>query len=159
VPAQVHFLRGNPSKMSAADLAAAGAQGLQAAVEAPTCPTHLSADAKTEWRRIIGDLVQLGVVAKVDRAELAVYCTAYADWKKARQMINTLGESGFVEITPSGYKQMSAWMQIANRAEERMRAAGGAFGLSPASRAKLRVQSPQGELFGDDEKDKAQKYF
>lgn len=159
LPAQVHFLRGNPSKKSAAELAALGAQGLDAAVEAPTCPSFLTKDAKAEWKRIIDDLVSLGIVAKIDRAELAIYCQAYADWKKAREMIAALGDAGYVENTPSGYKQMAAWMQVANRAEERMRTAGAAFGLSPSARSKLRVQSPQGELFQNDEKDKASKYF
>jgi P27 family predicted phage terminase small subunit len=103
--------------------------------------------------------VTLGVITKIDRGELAVYCQAWGDWKTARKKIAELGEVGFVEQTPSGYKQMSAWMQIANRAEDRMRTAGNSFGLNPAARNRLEVRAPQGELFPTHEKDKAAGYF
>ncbi len=159
LPAAVHYLRGNPSKKSAAELTAAGNQAMNVEAEAPKCPNFLTAEAKAEWKRIVDDLVSLGVVAKIDRAELAVYCQAWADWKKAREMIAALGDNGYVENTPSGYKQIAAWMQMANRAEERMRTAGASFGLNPSARSKLRMSSPQGELFPNDEKDKAAQYF
>lgn len=158
-PANVHLIRGNPSKKSAAELAAAGAQGFNVDAEAPKCPAFLTTEAKAEWKRIVDDLVSLGVIAKIDRAELAVYCQAWADWKKAREMIKTLGDQGYVENTPSGYKQIAAWMQMANRAEERMRTAGASFGLNPSARSKMRMPAPQGELFPNDEQNKAAKYF
>lgn len=148
--------------MSAAELAAAaGRKPVDPATAAPACPDFLSADAKTEWRRIINDLVTLGVVTKIDRGELAVYCEAWADWKHARKTIATMKDNGFVETTPSGYKQMSAWMQVANRAEDRMRTAGASFGLNPSARMRLQVRTPagQGELFPNDEKSKAAAYF
>lgn len=127
--------------------------------QAPACPDFLTADAKTEWRRIINDLVVLGVVTKIDRAELAVYCQAWSDWKMARKKIAEMRDTGSVETTPSGYKQMSAWMQVANRAEDRMRTAGSSFGLNPAARGRLEIRSPQGELFPNEQKDAAEKYF
>jgi P27 family predicted phage terminase small subunit len=158
IPATVHAIRGNPSKKSASELAG-GSQAVTPAAQAPTCPDFLTADAKIEWRRIIGDLVILGVVTKIDRAELAVYCQAWADWKYARKKIAEMRETGFVESTPSGYKQISAWMQVANRSEDRMRTAGSSFGLNPAARNRLEVRTPQGELFPNDQKDAAAKYF
>lgn len=159
LPATVHLINGNPSKKSAAELAAGG-RAISVDIEAPTCPSFLTADAKLEWKRIISDLVSLRIVSKLDRGELAVYCQAYADWKKARTMITeAFGSDGYVESTPSGYKQISAWMQMANRAEERMRTAGSSFGLNPSARSRLKDIVPQGELFPNEEKDKAAKYF
>jgi P27 family predicted phage terminase small subunit len=160
LPATVHLLRGNPSKKSAADLAdAAAAAPAALTIKAPTCPEFLTPDAKTEWKRIVDDLVVLGLVTKIDRAELAVYCQAWGDWKVARKKIAQLQDNGFVEATPSGYKQISAWMQVANRAEDRMRTAGASFGLNPSARSRLDVRAPQGDLFPNDQKDKAAKYF
>lgn len=160
LPASVHMLHGNPSKKSAADLAAAASTAPEApTVKAPACPDFLTPDAKVEWKRIVDDLVVLGVVTKIDRAELAVYCQAWGDWKFARKKIAEMKESGFVESTPSGYKQISAWMQVANRAEDRMRTAGASFGLNPSARSRLDVRVPQGELFPNEQKDKAAKYF
>lgn len=158
LPATVHLLRGNPSKKSAAELAAAGA-AVTPNVKAPACPEFLTEDAKTEWRRIVADLVVLGVVTKLDRAELAVYCQAWADWKFARKQIAEQKERGYVEMTPSGYKQISSWMQVANRAEDRMRTAGASFGLNPSARSRLQPRAPQGELFPNEQKDKAAQYF
>lgn len=160
LPAALHLINGNPSKKSAAELAAAGGKGpINVEAVAPACPTFLTPDAKAEWKRIVADLVTLGVVTKIDRGELAVYCQAWGDWKCARQKITELKESGFVEMTPSGYKQMSAWMQLANRAEDRMRTAGNSFGLNPAARSRLQIRTPQGELFTNDEKEKANQFF
>lgn len=158
LPATVHLIRGNPSKKPAADLTGA-TKAMTANAAAPACPDFLTADAKTEWRRIVGDLVVLGIISKIDRAELAVYCQAWADWKYARKKIAEARDSGFVETTPSGYKQMSAWMQTANRAEDRMRTAGSSFGLNPAARQRLEVRAPQGELFPNEHKEAADKYF
>lgn len=162
LPANVHMLLGNRSKKSNAELAAAGGAEMVAA-EAPTCPAFLTAPAKAEWKRIVDDLVALGLMSVLDRAEIAVYCQAWADWKHAREMIAKLAkngdDAGYIEATPSGYKQMSSWMQIANRAEDRMRTAGASFGLNPSARSRLQLAPPQGELFPNDEKDKARKYF
>lgn len=158
LPANVHALRGNPSKKSQQELI--GQAGQQTAVaEIPPCPAFLHKDAKTEWKRIAKDLQTLGLISKLDRGELAVYCQAWADWKRAREKITEMDEQGFVEATPSGYKQMSVWMQIANRAEERMRRAGGSFGLNPSARASLGASAPpQGELFPNEQAETARKY-
>ncbi len=157
-PASVHLINGNPSKLSAAALKQLG-KTIVPNSKAPACPEFLSTDAKTEWRRISNDLLTLGVLTKVDRAELAVYCQAWADWKYARSKIAELRDGGYVESTPSGYKQISAWMQVANRAEDRMRTAGASFGMNPAARTRLQVREPQGELFPNEEKSKAAQYF
>lgn len=70
----MHLLRGNPSKLSAADLAGE----LHAPVELPKLPPHLLPEARREWKRIGAELVELGLVAKIDRAALALYCQAWA---------------------------------------------------------------------------------
>lgn len=156
LPANVHALRGNPSKLPSYEL---NDTGPQLKAEAPPCPAFLTKDAKAEWKRIVKDLEILGLITKVDRGELAVYCQAWGDWKKAREKITELEDSGYVESTPSGYKQMSAWMQLANRAEDRMRKAGNAFGLNPSARASLGTgTAKQGELFPNEQADTARKY-
>lgn len=160
VPATVHMIRGNPSKKSAAELAAGKAAATKPEGDAPSCPDWLTKDAKAEWRRIVGALVILGLITKIDRAALVAYCVAWGDFKLLREKIDGLGDLGFVESTPSGYKQISAWMQAANRAEDRMLKAGALFGLNPSARQSLEVRLPQGELFPEDEKKQAaDKYF
>jgi P27 family predicted phage terminase small subunit len=160
VPAVIHQFRGNPSKKPIAELTEKGVQWEMIA-DSPVCPAHLDHFAREEWDRIAPDLYMLGLINKLDQAELAVYCQAYSDWRRARMRVEQLGENGgFVDLTPNGFRQIGVWMQIANRAEERMRSAGASFGLNPSARAKARLPtSGQGELFDGDEKSVAGKYF
>jgi P27 family predicted phage terminase small subunit len=158
LPATVHSIRGNPSKLARHELEPQGGTPMLPS-EIPPCPAFLTRDAKTEWKRIAKDLQTLGLITKLDQGELAVYCQARADWKMAREKITEMGDKGYVETTPSGYKQMSSWMQIANRAEERMRKAGDSFGLNPAARAKLGTgQVAQRELFPNEQAETAARY-
>jgi P27 family predicted phage terminase small subunit len=158
LPATIHLLRGNPSKKSFSDLRVeAGAW--EKIKYLPECPDELDALAQHEWNRIAADLYQIGIVNQFDQGELSVYCQAYSDWKYARRSMQHLKEAGYIDTTPSGYKQISVWMQIANRAEERMRVAGASFGFSPAARQRIQLSPAQGELFPDEQKEKAAKYF
>lgn len=74
LPGNVHLLRGNPSKKSRADLA----DGVQPEVEIPNCPKHLLPEARKEWKRISPELEKLGLISKIDRPALALYCQAWA---------------------------------------------------------------------------------
>ena len=160
-PAALHLINGNPSKKPLSELTSDGAKTKpHVNIAIPECPTFLTKDAKAEWKRVASDLAVMGVLARVDRGELAIYCQAWADWKYFREKIAAAkDESGYVETTPSGYKQMSALMQSANRAEDRMRVAGASFGMNPSARARLDVRPPQGELFENEKKDAADRFF
>lgn len=159
VPATIHQFRGNPSKKPIAELTEQAIQW-ELVADAPSCPSHLDEYAKEEWDRLAPDLYMLGLINKLDQAELAVYCQAYGDWRTAREKIAAFGiDGGMVDTTPNGFKQIGVWMQIANRAEERMRSAGASFGLNPSARAKSRLPPTQGELFHNDEKAAANRYF
>ena len=51
------------------------------------CPPELGPVARQEWDRIVGELTQLGVLSSFDRDPLAAYCTAYALWIDAMEMV------------------------------------------------------------------------
>jgi P27 family predicted phage terminase small subunit len=72
--ARAHVMRGNASKKPLAELD----DEIQLLVETPDCPRHLWPEAKREWKRIGAELEDAGLIAKVDRAELALYCQAWA---------------------------------------------------------------------------------
>ncbi|MCW8918921.1 MAG: phage terminase small subunit P27 family [Gammaproteobacteria bacterium] len=161
LPANVHLLRGNPSKKPAAALAG----GLHPDVEIPPCPEELlSEDAKQEWARVTAELVKLKVIAQVDMAAVSVYCQAWGDWSSAQRKLRALGEAGYVDTTPSGYKQQSVWLQIANRAADTMKTYGALFGMNPSARSSVQPSQGNSEqlgLFGDDDQrqDGPAKYF
>lgn len=153
LPANVHLLRGNPSKKSFDELA--GDQAVRVPVEVPTIPAHLNSAARSEWSRITPHLVAAGLITQLDRAALAAYCQAYGEWAlceaRVKQKLKELGADGkergadgLIDVTPSGYKQVSALAQARDRALDRMLRFAKEFGLTPASR----IQSTAGQQLG-----------
>jgi phage terminase small subunit len=49
-------------------------------IEIPGCPKHLLPEARKEWKRITPLLEGLGLIAKIDRAALSLYCQEWAWW-------------------------------------------------------------------------------
>jgi P27 family predicted phage terminase small subunit len=72
--ARAHLMRGNASKKPLAELQ----DEIQLLVETPECPAYLWPEARREWVRISAELEDAGLVAKIDRAALAIYCQAWA---------------------------------------------------------------------------------
>ena len=70
----------------------------------PSCPPHLDDEAKKEWRRIAKELLQCGLLSKIDRATLAGYCVVWSRWTKAETQLKA---SGLTIMTPNGYQQPS----------------------------------------------------
>lgn len=142
LPANVHLLRGNPSKKSADELAG---QTVRVPVEIPPAPAHLGSAARTEWRRITPHLVAAGLITQLDRAALAAYCQAWGEWAlleaRVKERLKDHGADALIDVTPSGYKQVAALAQARDRALDRMLRFAKEFGLTPASR----IQSTAGQ--------------
>jgi P27 family predicted phage terminase small subunit len=130
--------------------------GINPQVEIPKCPAHLSAEAKTEWKRLSPKLEELGLITALDLAAFAMYCQAYGRWVFAEKRIRELNDQaerrakvgevmegdarrfpGFVQKTPSEYEQQSIWLQVSNKALEQTLKLAAEFGLSPSMRARV----------------------
>jgi P27 family predicted phage terminase small subunit len=152
MPANVHALRGNPSKKPVGELLGE----LRPPVVVPDAPGYLSGVARAEWERISEELRALGLVAKVDLAMLAMYCVAYGRWVEAEQRIadenlaSADGAGGLVDVTPNGYRLQSVWIQISKQAQEQLARYAAAFGMSPSARSRVTASNNQGDLFGGD---------
>jgi P27 family predicted phage terminase small subunit len=144
LPDNVHLLNGNPSKKRLAVMH----DGSRVPVEIPDCPSHLSASAKKEWKRISVELERLGLIAKIDRAALGVYCQAYARWETAEKKMRAAGDDALIYKMPSGYEQTSAWLQISNRSVEIMHKFLAEFGMTPSARSRVNVTVQQ-DLFNE----------
>lgn len=163
-PAVLKLLKGNPGKQSFGELMDDVANpGVP--VAAPPMPTCLSDDAVAEWERVVPDLLLLGLVSTLDGMALATYCEAVADWQRFRRRIAELNakadsnDAGDVQTFATGAKQISVWRQLANDAEKRANSAGAQFGFSPMARRNLKTTAPQGELFPNEQRDAASRYF
>lgn len=143
LPASVHLMRGNPSKLSAGELQGDGAPRIP--FEVPTCPAHLGAVARVEWKRITPLLVTSGLLTQLDRAAIAAYCQAWGEWAiletRLKELLKTQHAEALIDVTPSGYKQVSALAQARDRALDRLLRFAKEFGLTPASR----IQSTAGQ--------------
>src|SRR5512145_143099 len=145
-PSALKELEGNPGKR------AVNKKEPKPEVLIPSCPNHLTGVARQEWNRITKELAKLGVIALVDRAALAAYCTAYKDYTRAENKLKMEGE---VIISDKGGMYQNPWVGIKNSAIEKMIKIGVEFGLTPSSRVRLQVEKPNEEdemagfLFGN----------
>ena len=109
----------------------------------PYAPRFLSKEGKAEWRRMVKFLIDAGLYSEVDRAALAMYCSAWARWVAAERKIAELGS--LVRTTDKGYEHQSAWVSISNKAADQLRKMIAEFGLSPAQRSRV-VAMDRGDI-------------
>ena len=128
VPTALRLVNGNPGKRPL------NRNEPKPVVAMPTCPSHLSAPARTEWKRLVHSMHALGIVTELDRAALAAYCQAYGRWVEAER---ALKKSPPLLRTPAGYVQPSPCLAIANKNLELMHRYMSELGLSPVARSRV----------------------
>ena len=131
-PTALKILEGNPGKRPLND------KEPQPEKKAPRCPSWLEQEAKNEWRRMSKTLEAMGLLTLVDKAAFAGYCQAYARWKEAEEF---LSKHGTIFKTPSGYIQQVPQVSIAQTYLKVMKDFCSEFGLTPAARTRIRVNT------------------
>lgn len=128
----------------------------------PDPPDRLSDEAKAEWERLAPELHKLGILTALDLAILEAYCNVFARYLKAERRLAEIVD-GELSVTPNGYEQQSAWFQVANICIKQMQSLCSEFGLTPATRARLKMISSKPKqldllkLLDDLSKEKASK--
>lgn len=135
-PTPLKKLEGNPGKR------ALNNKEPKPDVVIPDCPSHLQGEALKEWDRITKELYALGILAEVDKAALVMYCIAWGDYLYARRMVD---EEGDVITSIKGGKYQNPWVGIKNSAADRVLRIASEFGMTPASRARVKVEAPTEE--------------
>lgn len=163
LPTAVKKLRGNPGKRK---LPAAGAEPTPAAKD-PAKPASLSPIAAKEWDDIVPILREMKVLTEADGKALAAYCHNFARWVQAEEEMSgvdaegkgthriiieepivkreTTFHHGKAVVTEEivGYKiKKHPANSISEKAQQLMKSFLVEFGLTPASRAKLRIEKP-----------------
>ncbi len=153
LPANVHLLRGNPGHKSLDDLMGE----FQPEVEIPDAPRWIWPEAKKEWKRIGAELERYGLVSRLDRAALVLYCQAWARLVWAETMLSRAmraaeegrsaadtagvpwtGGDGIMVPSPNGSLVYSHHWVVQRRAAQEVHWYLQSFGLSPASRGRVR---------------------
>ena len=108
-----------------------------------SCPRWLSADGRRAWRELVPLLDGMQVLTTADRMALTMLCDAYSEWLTAREVIQDKGETYETETT-NGSVKYSPRPEVAHAADawRRVKSMLAEFGLTPASRSRLSVESP-----------------
>jgi len=114
----------------------------------PTCPSWLTKDAKTEWKRISTDLHEAGLLINIDQVALAMYCTNYAIFLQCYRAINK--EGGIAKYLKGKNSQTTTLYVAMNKAMDKVKTFCTEFGLTPSSRGRISL-NPIGDGDDDDE--------
>lgn len=129
-----------------------------------TAPAWLPEMARVVWDEIVPALRRAYLVTEVDVPMLAKGCVAIAQYRLAASKIgNSLVIEGEEVEDADGVvikkaAQLNQWMVAQSMAFKQAMAVFQQFGMSPAARTRIAV-NPQGDLFGNEAKDPAAKYF
>jgi len=130
-PSVIKQLEGNPGKRPLNEREPVPPEGI------PDCPDFLNDEARAEWFRIADVLLEMRLLSQADRAALAAYCTAYARWVEAEDQVRKFGT--IVKSPDKGFPMKSPYLTIADQSLETMRKFLIEFGLTPASRSRIKV--------------------
>ena len=129
-PTAIRILEGNPGRRPLNKQEPKPEQG------APTCPQWLDKEAKTEWRRVVPQLDRMGLLTKIDRDALALYCDAWSQFLAARRILK---DRGFTYILDSGYVQQRPEVSMYHKLQAMLRGWTHEFGLTPSARGRMTV--------------------
>ena len=130
-PTPLRVLEGNPSKRPINKAEPKPRPGR------PTRPDWLLPEAKHEWSRVVPELERLGLLTVVDRAALATYCQAWAQYVDAEAQLAKYG--AVLKAKHSDYVQVSPYATISRHNAQIVRAFCAEFGLTPSSRGRMTV--------------------
>lgn len=143
-PTKIKQLRGNPGRRPLPK------SEPSPATDKPTPPRWLSKYARSEWRYIVPKLYELGLLTKIDRAELAAYCEAFASFREATEALQREGNKPVIK-THNGNWVQNPWISIRNKSAESMHKYAQQFGMTPSARTRISVEKPDKEVTLEEE--------
>ena len=141
------------------------ADNIKPDVAIPECPNFVCETGRREWARITPYLMKLGLISHLDMAALALYCQTfgrYADLetgfeeniRRIQQKVSCpyteAVQLAFIDVTPNGYKQVSALASTIRGLREECLRYLAQFGLSPSARTRVPIDLKQLDLPGID---------
>jgi P27 family predicted phage terminase small subunit len=155
LPDNVRQLVGAAPRRAGVDLS----DGVHPLVEEPEPPPDLTPDATAEWRRIVPELLTLGLLTRIDRGALALYTRSWGrlqvverDLAAEQARLAAAGESeaaALVHVTPTGFSRPAVLARLAADLAAEVDRYLAAFGMSPSARSRVTASrnAAQGDLF------------
>lgn len=106
-------------------------------------PAGMSKEARKAWKRFVGLLKK--TATPIDAPALQLLSERWAEWKEADEKVKA---DGLVIKQPNGWPGHNPYLAIRQKADAAITRLLREFGLTPASRAKLRaeVEEPAADL-------------
>lgn len=126
-------------------------------------PSWLPAHARAVWLELAPKLRAARVLTVIDIEAFAMGCVSIADFRIASQKAGAdlikarLVENQEGDVVEAG-EQINPWKLVASMSLKQCHKIFEQFGMTPAARTRIAVQL-QGDLFGNEPKDPAKKYF
>lgn len=144
IPTRLKLLSGNPGKRPIQ------AEPTPAPGPLPEAPAFLDPYGLEEWTRLAFGLHGLGLLSDLDVAVLAAYCTAYSLWRQGvEELVRRSGDT-LLRGVGGGVAANAELTRIVRQQGELMLRFASEFGLTPAARARLRIEpkKPGGKFHG-----------
>jgi len=138
-PSRLHELRGDPGKRHRNR---DGEPRPDALEKAPAPPRHLNRRAAAVWRRVAPALVSMRLIAGIDSASLAGYCSAVATYEEADERLKT---EPWTTHTARGGSRPNPLFRIRDEALKQVNKFAGEFGLTPSTRSRVKGASQPGQ--------------
>ncbi len=144
-PTSLKILAGNPGKRPLNDAEPQPDRIM------PEMPKGMSYLAKREWKWMSKALFKIGLLTSVDGKALAMYCESYATWEwatKEKRKHGLLVEEPILDkegmVVGTKFKANPA-VHIEFNAAKTCKAFLTEFGMTPASRSRLKIEKPKEE--------------
>lgn len=136
-PTAIKKLLNNPGKRKLNDLEPEPPKGI------PEMPKFLALEGRAEWNRIVPILKDMNVLTVADGKALAAYCSSYAQLVMAEAAISKYGilNATLDQVTGVAELKVNPAVRIKSDALRQMKSFLLEFGLTPASRSKLKINA------------------
>ncbi len=134
-PTSLRILKGNPQHRPIND------QEPKPPADPLEEPTEgLDAEGAKEWRRVVSALHACGLATSVDRSGLMGYCQLYSRW---RQIEDAIKADGLIVLRPGKIATLHPLAREAGMVLDKLRQYLAEFGMTPASRSRIKVDAPK----------------
>lgn len=104
----------------------------------PSAPEYLNDRAKAEWYSVCSDLLDLGMLHRVDLALLSMYCQEVDNYLTANERLQSEGFTiTFERNDGSEYSMPSPWVSIKNKSLDNALKIASQFGFTPSARTRI----------------------
>ena len=134
-PAAIRKLEGNRSKRPIP-------KEPKGTVGAPRPYQDLDGPGLWEWKRIVPELERMGLLQRVDRAALAIYCDLWGELVKVNRELRKIP---YIAVAVTGTSQVNPLYTLKLKLTDQVRKYLNEFGMTPTSRTRLSVGKEQAE--------------